>query len=399
MADTRLMPLAGMDNVSEDAALHRTGDAPSLHVRDAVNFNITPAGKLDVRRGMTLAADVRYRNIWQSPLHGDVFATLGSAWGRLDVQSTPWDFTQLASIGEGRVGHIVLNNLVAACGPEGLFTYDGAQARRLTINTPPSPGATVQHDGALEPGTYGFALAWMVGARESGLSAMTSVDVARGDNVQLLMPLAVDQAITSVRLYMTRQNGGELLRQGDYSIGTTTVSIVHDDGLGEPARFRHLSPMPPGSHFAYWRGRLLTASGNVLRFSEALTYHLHDERHGFVQMPQRITFVQPVDGGIWVGQVDHVAFLEGASPAEMSMHRKRTRAPVPFSATLARAEDVGGELSQGGMASAVWLAENGFVVGTAGGQVIELHAKRIKGVSGLSGSTVGLDGRFTAVTT
>ena len=48
------------------------------------------------------------------------------------------------------------------------------------------------------------------------------------------------------------------------------------------------------------------------------------------------------------------------------------------------------------MASAVWLADNGFVVGTAGGQVYELHANKMKGISGLSGTTVGLDGRFTA---
>lgn len=398
MPDVSLMPVVGMNNVSEDAALHRQGEEPSLQVRDAVNVDISPAGKLDTRQGVELVSQERYQNIWQSPLHGDVFATLGSGWGLLDMVQDPWVFTELADIGSGRVQHLVLNNLVAVCGPAGIFTYDGQQAVRLTISTPPAPVAVEQDEGALEPGTYGFAVAWLVGDRESGLSAMTSKEV-QGGSVQLLMPMAVEQAATGIRVYMTKQNGGELLRQGDYPVGTASIDIALVDKLGEPARFRHLSPMPTGSHFAYWRGRLLTATANVLRFSEALTYHLHDERHGFIQMPQRITFVLPVDGGVWVGQVDHVAFLDGASPDEMSVQRKTSKAPVPFSAILARAEDVGGELSQGGMASAVWLADNGFVVGTATGQVFELHANKLKGISGMSGTTVGLDGRFTAAVT
>lgn len=397
MPDTRLLPLAGMNNVAEDAALRRGGDAPSLDVRDAVNVDITPAGKMDLRAGMALACGTRYRNLWQSPLHGDVFATLHGDWGRLGVQQDPWSFDSLTHIGDGRVSHIVLNNLVAACGPEGIFTYNGQKASRLTIPTPAAPIVMPHQAGSLRAGVYGVALAWLAGEKESGLSAAAHIDVT-GGGLSITLPLAVDDAITGVRLYMTRPNGGELLRQGDYPAGTTTLTIPAIERLGEPARFQHMSPMPAGEHFAYWRGRLLTARANVLRFSEALAYHLHDARHGFVQMPQRITFAQPVDGGIWVGQVDHVAFLEGDSPAGMRMRRKTSHAPVPFSATAARAEDVGDELSQGGMASAVWLAENGFVVGTAGGQVVELHANRIKGISALVGSTVGLDGRFTAVT-
>lgn len=398
MPDIRLMPVIGMNNVSEDAALHQQGEESALQVRDAVNVDITEAGKLDTRRPVDLVSQERYQNIWQSPLHGDVFATLGDEWGLLDMKQEPWLFAPAVVIGRGRVQHQVLNNLVAVCGPEGIFTYDGQRVRRLTISTPAAPVAVEQDEGALEPGTYGFAVAWLVGDRESGLSAMTSKEV-QGGSVHLLMPMAVEQAATGIRVYMTKQNGGELLRQGDYSIGTAFIDIALADKLGEPARFRHLSPMPSGSHFAYWRGRLLTATANVLRFSEALTYHLHDERHGFIQMPQRITFVLPVDGGIWVGQVDHVAFLEGANPNEMSIQRKTAKAPVPFSAIPARAEDVGGELSQGGMTTAVWLAENGFVVGTAGGQVYELHANRLTGISGDSGTTVELAGRLTAAVT
>ena len=44
MAYIPLMPLAGINNVAEDAALQRGGDAARLYVRDAVNVDLTPAG-------------------------------------------------------------------------------------------------------------------------------------------------------------------------------------------------------------------------------------------------------------------------------------------------------------------------------------------------------------------
>lgn len=399
MSDIPLLPVIGMNTVSEDAVLHRRSkDESSLQVRDAVNVDITKAGKLDTRKSIKLASGERYQNLWQSPLHGDVFATLEGEWGLLDMSQEPWAFRQLANIGRGRVRHVVLNNLVAVCGTEGIFTYNGEAASRLTISTPPPPLVIEQDEGSLAPGTYGFAISWFVDGKESGVSAIAHKEV-QGGGVRLVIPSSPDQSVNWFAIYMTKQNGGELQRQGAYPVSVVSVDVTSANNLGHAAKFRHLSPMPTGDHFAYWRGRLLTASANVLRFSEPLAYHLHDERHGFIQMPQRITFVVPVDGGIWIGQVDHVAFLEGDTPSVMRINHKTANAPVPFSAILATAEDLGGDLSQGGAASAVWLAGNGYVVGTAGGQIVELHANKLSGIGGSAGATVRLDGRFTTAIT
>ena len=153
--------------------------------------------------------------------------------------------------------------------------------------------------------------------------------------------------------------------------------------------------MPTGLFLAYWRGRLLTARANVLRFSEAMAYHLHDERHGFIQMPQRITFVQPVDGGIWVGQVDHVAFLRGSAPDELVLERKTSRAPVPGSLVELHSDEAG-EAAGGGRSAVAWLSSVGFAVGTPDGGIIEPQSKRLRGISAAAGSTVVQHGRLTA---
>lgn len=396
MADIPLMPLAGINNVAEDAALQRGGDAARLYVRDAVNVDLTPAGKAELRPGRRLVTATPYRNLWQSPLHRDTFGTLGDQWQKVDPAT--WAGESLATIGEGPVSHAVLNNLVCAAGPAGIFAYDGAQAQRLTLDTPAAPLVLVG-DGSLPEGAYGVAVAWLRGSLESAPSAITTVHVPASGALEITLPLCLDTTVTGVRLYLTRPNGGELAREQDYALDAATIMVRVPPKLGAPAQFQHLSPMPTGLYLAYWRGRLLTAKANVLRFSEALAYHLHNERHGFVQMPQRITFVQPVDGGIWIGQVDHVAFLSGSSPDQLSVMRKTARAPVPGSAILVDADTIGGELSQGGGATAIWLAENGYVAGTGSGQVVELQAGALRGIAGQSGTSVVLDRRLlTAVT-
>jgi hypothetical protein len=125
-----------------------------------------------------------------------------------------------------------------------------------------------------------------------------------------------------------------------------------------------------------------------------MAYHLHDEKYGFVMLPQRITFIVPVEGGIWVGQVDHVVFLSGSQPNEMTFIRKTAHAPVPSSAIMVDSETVGGDISQGGAKSALWLAENGYVIGTSTGQIIELHAGTLHGITAKSGRSVRLGRRI-----
>lgn len=396
MVEIPLMPLAGMNNVAEDPALQIVGNAPRLYVREALNVNVTPQGKAELRKGVRRVTDTVYRNLWQSPLHGDTFGTLGDSWVRVDPLT--WSHEVLATVGEGPVSHVVLNNQVCVAAPAGIFTFDGTTAQRLTLDTPAAP-LVLLGDGSLSEGTYGVAVAWLRGDVESALSPVTSRDVPEGGRLEISLPMSFDPSVTGARLYLTRQNGGELLRAGDHSLSVPTILVPLLPDLGRAAEFRHLSPMPAGKFLKYWRGRLLTATRNVLRWSEPLAYHLHDERHGFVLLPQRITFVQPVDGGIWVGQVDHVVFLEGSSPDSLSVTRKTSQAPVPGSAILVKADALGGEMSQGGSATAVWLAENGYVAGTASGQMVELHAGALRGIIGQAGTSVVLDRRIVTIVT
>ena len=388
-----MLPLAGIDNAAQDdAELQVGGEDRRVYVRDAVNVDISGRGRARMRRGLRKVSSVAIANLWQSPLHRDVFATLGDQWVKVDPLN--WGSTPIATIGEGAASHIVLNNAVVAAGPAGIFRFDGQTGARLTIETPPAP-MVAAGAGSLEPGAYGVAVAWMRGAMESPLSAMARCTVGLAGALSITLPLCMDPTVTHARLYLTGQNGGELLRGEDYPIGTAQLDIPLLPKLGAAAQFRHMEPMPTGLYLGYWRGRLVTARANVLRFSEALAFHLHDPRHGFVQMPQRITFVFPVDGGLWVGQVDHVAFLRGTSPADLSMERKTGKAPVPGSVVELDAETAG-EASSGGQAVCAWLAGNGYVLGTPDGGVVEPSARRLQGITGSNATSVVFAKRITS---
>ena len=296
------MPLSGMDNKRNDAALMVGGDSPRHYVRDALNVDITDAARATIRNGKKKISALVCRDVWQSPLHKDVFAVVGNMWGKINVAD--WSFAPMIAVGSGKVWHLLLNNRVAFSCDNGIFQYDGA---------------TVQ------------------------------------------------------------------------PIGSGVVAPEDFEG----SDLRYLSPMPSGKYLSEWNGRIMVAQSNILRFSEALFYHMHSEIHGFIQFPQRITFVAPVDSGIWVGQVTHVCFLRGTELGEMSMERKALAPPIPDSATTIDAKDAK-QASGGGAKTALWLSESGFVLGTSDGQAVELQSEHIKGVAGHSASSVVLDGRIYA---
>ncbi|MFG5779862.1 hypothetical protein ACFIQF_22610 [Comamonas sp. J-3] len=391
-----MLPLAGIDNAAErDDALQVGGQFRRLFVRDAVNVLISESGRPTMRPGRRKVSDLALTGIWQSLLHRDVFALQGSDWVLLDPKT--WSTRVLASIGEGGVQHLVLNSLVLAAGASHIYQYDGERAQRFTLDVPPAPMVTAG-DGALVAGAYGVAIAWLRGALESPLSDMAHCKLGQGGALSITLPLCMDPAVTGVRLYLTRPDGGELARGEDYPIAQASVHIPLLPTPGAVAQFRHMEPMPTGKCLGLWRGRLVTAQANVIRFSEALAYHVHDPRHGFVQMPQRVTFLAPVDGGIWVGQVDHVAFLAGVSLEDLQLVRKTARAPIPGSAVALDAETAG-EVAAGGGAAVVWLAENGYVLGTPDGGVIEKHASRIQGIAGKTAHSIVFGNRITTAVT
>ncbi len=296
---------------------------------------------------------------------------------------------------------------MVVAGQHGLYEYDGQTAKPLTIPTPPPPVVQGTKQGqdfgeyvsgldetAHRARTRVIAISYLVGQKEGGLSSTVKIDV---DSVTITLPMVFDRAITHINIYITEQGGAELKLLA--SVPKDTTEYRFDTGviLGKPATTQHLDSMMTGKYLALWRSRLVVAKSNVIYFSEPLNYHLTDERHNYIAMPQRVTFLEVVEGGIWVGQTTGVAFLQGVDIDEMTISHKAVQAPIADSSTQMPSETVG-ELSNGGSTVALWLSANGYCVGTSDGSVVEYHAGVMNGITGI-GSTVQVGQRVvTAIT-
>ena len=374
-------------------------------VRIANNIDINPNGTIELRSGKDKVSDMSIHHLWQSPLHKDVFGLYDGYW--CVVNPYDWTVKKLTEVGNAPLYHALVNNRVVVAGQHGLYEYDGQTAKPLTIPTPPPPVVQGTKQGqdfgeyvsgldetAHRARTRVIAISYLVGQKEGGLSSTVKIDV---DSVTITLPMVFDRAITHINIYITEQGGAELKLLA--SVPKDTTEYRFDTGviLGKPATTQHLDSMMTGKYLALWRSRLVVAKSNVIYFSEPLNYHLTDERHNYIAMPQRVTFLEVVEGGIWVGQTTGVAFLQGVDIDEMTISHKAVQAPIADSSTQMPSETVG-ELSNGGSTVALWLSANGYCVGTSDGSVVEYHAGVMNGITGI-GSTVQVGQRVvTAIT-
>ena len=388
----KIYPLAGIDNTSKrDDALQVRGDAPATYVRDAVNVDIDE-GRASMRPGRRQVCNTPYTDLWRSSLHGDLFGRLGGSWVRINPQD--WGFEVLASVGEQQLHHVILNNLVAVAGANGIFTFNGQRAQPLALPGGWAPMLAVGA-GSLPAGQYGFASAWLRDGQEGSLSPLVTAQVPDNGAVSVGFPAIAPEGVTGIRLFMTRHQGGQLLRVGDFDHRLPGTLIPAMPQLGAAPLFEHMHPMPSGQYLAMWQGRLVVAQGRTLRFSQAMAYHVHDRRYDFADLPQRITFVAPVGAGIFVGQVDNVVFLSGQEPKGLTLNQRATLPPVPGSA-IALDSQTARQFGEGGRGAVAWLAGNGFVLGTDDGAIIQPQANRISGVAGSKAVTVANQGRLVS---
>ena len=158
----RMTPITGMDNRSDDAELWVLGEQPSMRVRDALNVDVTGDGRLRMRRGWRLVTGAAYRDLWQNPVHGDVFGRMGAEWVRINDMAAG-QHEVLADIGEDRgCAHTLLNNKVMVASLAGVWEFDGDAAQPLGMQRPAWPVLGVDLGaGSLPAGRYGFCVAWV----------------------------------------------------------------------------------------------------------------------------------------------------------------------------------------------------------------------------------------------
>jgi hypothetical protein len=369
MKPVKIPAFDGMNNRFPDFA-NRTDKEHFL--RAAVNVDLTQVGTIRRRKG---SAQV----IPGDDCHS-LFTTPGAAY-YVDYKSLIYIDTDTMATDE------VLDDLTFGrrrsyatlpSGPivasDGLDFYKlvGAVATPFTVPLPNQPLVTTVATGSLPAGTY-QVVCTHVNAEgvEGGTTVPVAVEVAAGGRVLFTVP---SLAGYETRVYMTSDNGDQFFHVPGLAAGDSAdVSVLPP--FGRRCQTLLLAPLPPGNIVRINNGRLFTASGSVLYYSEPFAEGLYNPLKGFISFPADITMVEPCGDGLYVSADQTYWFGGDIATAEMT--------PVlPYKALPYAATGVNNNTS------IWWMSERGIVMGDENGKVQNVQEKDVVVKRGTSGAAL-----------
>lgn len=355
----------GINNVLPQ---HRLSGTDLLVAHD-VDIGLT--GEISRRGGYAEVSDQCHKNLWQAD--GFMLATCGAALTAIHPSGARYVIHP--ALGSGRVWYCNL--------PDGRTTYtnglihgvtDGLANQERSITPPESLGAPDMAFGQLDSGQYRYHLTFRrADGVESPAVSSGPIMVSHGGLRLDGLPVRIGH---SLQVYLSGKDG-----EGAYLAGETTTDLFEWGGKNSdlvlPCRTLGARPFPVGTYTGFWRGRVLAAQDNVLWASRANAPHLSDWRD-FKQFPSRITAVQPVDDGIYVGTEKDLVFLSGTTWDQLAFVPTQRGPVVPGSGVTAQGDRV--KLGDGSGAGTAMLCIAGgeIVAGFGGGQTTSLTGNRYK---------------------
>jgi hypothetical protein len=210
--------------------------------------------------------------------------------------------------------------------------YANGESRSWGLAVPASPVCSLTI-GDLPAGGYQIATTFIRDdGQESGASpAVISRPTASQGGIRVTVAPSSDPSVEGIAVYASSIDGEVLWRQGVLDNEEVTVVLSGNlVGEGPELLTQHMGPPLPGSILGFYRGRIYIADGRVLRYTENFwRQELMSTDYDFMQFPDEITAVLPVEGGIWLGTRAEAMFLSGDDPdAEGGGLRVRSRIGV-----------------------------------------------------------------------
>lgn len=339
---------------------------------EATDVDIGLTGEISRRGGFTEVSALCHKNLFDG--QGFMLSTAGN---------------QLVATHPGGVRHVVH----PAIGPERLWycnlpdgrtTFSNGLIQGITdglvsldrgVPEPTSLGAPDTAFGDLFPGSYRYYLTHvrLSDGAESPALGSAPISISGGLRIDGLPDLPGH----AVNVYLSNESG-----EGAYLVGDrVTTSAFHFGGsnaqLVVPCRTIGAAQPPLGTITAFWRGRVLTAQGNVLGACRPFAPHLSDWRD-FKPFVDPITAVQPVSDGVYVGTTKDLVFLSGTSWDELA-YRPTNRGPVVLgSGTSAPGDRLKMGEGTGSGEAMLCIAGGEVVAGFAGGRTESLTENRFR---------------------
>lgn len=229
----------------------------------------------------------------------------------------------------------------------------------------------------------GVAMAWEDETGER--SPVVFLGTANAGPVSLY-GLAVDPMRRHVA-YLTEPDG-DVLREAESFPAVAAQYTVSRQPDGALAQLGTAS-MPGGQFVRYHGARLFVARDDTLVFSLPFAPHITRPGHCEIRFQGRIGLLEPVDGGLYVGDETGVFWLAGGDPAQFQLVRASTVRALAGTGT--RIPGAWLPEAQAGRA-AIWLSEDGYMLG-AGGGAVPLNKGRVRLDANLAGRSALVERR------
>jgi len=289
------------------------------YLKEVDNVNIDKSGRMSKRKGYTLEDSGDYTTIWSNDTftkcyavkNGDlieIFQDLTNTVIRADVGNISLSFEEINS-----VVYYTSNNVNGV--------IENGVNRSFGLETPSTSPILSTSLGGLLGGVYQVTYSFVdSNGRESGANAASYITVGDNSAINIAINKPDNADIVSYRIYCSTTDGTVLYYYQEVDINDTT-KITNTSLLSSPLKTFNLDPPPLGDLIGYYKGRLYISNGNTLWYSEPYQYEYFVLDTNYVQLPDTITGIMPVEDGIWIA-ADHLYYISGSDTDNFKLSLK-----------------------------------------------------------------------------
>jgi hypothetical protein len=282
---------------------------PPNYLKKSLNINVDKKG-ISKRKGYTKVLDGNFTSLWASENGRGCYGVMNNDLYQIH---SSYSTTLIDSdVGPSKISFEEVDDFIYYNSNDTSGVISNGLRRSWGIERNWSAPTLSITGGSLFSGIYQFTYTWIYDdGRESGCSRASVLFVP--DSAGVLVQIgSAPSGVVGARVYCSAINGSDLYYHGEAGVNSSYL-ITSVDGAVDPLRFFNIDRPPNGHIIKYYRGRMYIASGNILWYSEPFQYEQFRLDSNYIEFPERIREVMPVEDGIWIGS-DRLYYLSGDNP-------------------------------------------------------------------------------------
>ena len=348
----------GVNNRLDDHAL-----APDM-LRQAVNVWLTDTGRLKRRQGYEAAyAAVDSRSLYATEL--DLLFASGANLLRYDPDLDTATTLRSDLSADDVVAYTEVNGETFYSSSTAMGRVLAGAHREWGVENPPGLPTLSAVSGAMYAGSYQAVTTFTNGnGEESGAGLATAITLAAGQGVQISgIPQPASAEVAQVNIYGTAHNGDVFYHLVSLPVGATSYTLLTPPSMGRRLKTQFMTRLPHGRVLASAIGRIFSATGRYVFYTEPLAYGLCNRRTNWLMYPADVTVMAGVKDGLYL-VADKTYFVslggEGVTQREV----------LPYGGAF-------GSLARTPEGNWLWYSDCGVVLAGDGGQVKLLQEQQL----------------------